>query len=376
MLLLLGSFLILLIRVGALERQLCVTYISNRAIYAALFALLLTCILISLGPTAPPGKVQLSLFSLLYYTTPGFSAVRAISRIAFPALLTGAILVGLGTWQLQKWFQITPRLVFIFFFLILAENAVTNFALEPRDGALAVVEKLQEVRKPHEAVVFLPMTNTLKPNKTVKSWKNFALRNVDAMNWAVDHDLLIVNGYSGQRTNIMMKLPGLTAEFPDPRSLDALSRIANLRYVVFSARGMKDFNPIQFQAQYEHFSPALELLAKDKEGGYLFSYNGQTRLSPQHTVRAPSHLGNGVLSFLVNTPYSKEEKSIALTVEELDHSIPSSPKIKRIPATGEWEKISFPLPEQTNPALPFRFQITSPSMLRVPIKGIMVERSE
>ena len=203
--------------------------------------------------------------------------------------------------------QISEKILLPAVLLVLVgENALSNYALEPKDGAPTVTAKLQEIRKPHEAVLFIPMTDEVKPNRTVKSWRNFALKNVNYMNWAIDRDLLVVNGYSGQRTRIMKELPGETAQFPDVPSLHAIAKISNLRYVIFESRYIPNFSAEKFQAQFEYFSDSLELIEQDGEGYYLFRVTGETKLSEREYIRVPSHTAAEQLTFEVKAPYDAD----------------------------------------------------------------------
>ncbi|MCB0328464.1 MAG: hypothetical protein KDD70_02340 [Bdellovibrionales bacterium] len=361
---------ILFFRIGKLERQLDVHFVTTRALFCTLIGITLVFVIISLGPTASPNSsYQLSPFALLHQFVPGFDAVRAISRAAAPALLSLTALFGLGIWQIRERFTIPTIVLVLIPVLVTVENLTSNYALEPRDGAPAVAEKVREIQRLSDATLFLPMTDEVKPNGTVKSWKNFALRNVDVMNWSVDHDLLVVNGYSGQRTKIMKEIPGQTVNFPDGESLDAIARIANVRYIIFGSRQISNFDPVAFRAKYEYFSDSLELLEEGGEGYYLFRFNGETRLSKQQPVRAPSHLGRGVLSLEVKSPYEPNEPLYSLNITELDHGEIAAKNIS-LPSDGLWHQVEIPLPKPIIPGLPFRFQIGSDSAIRTTVRNI------
>lgn len=371
-----AAFMLLFFQTGRVERSLGVAHITTRGMYAVLFMIALCFLLISFGPSTKSDSYQLSLFSLFYALVPGFDSVRAISRAALPSLICFATLFGLALWQLKQWRGLSRFLIVVLLLVVAVENWTTNYALEPRDGAPVVLKKLQSMKNNNDVVLFLPMTDQVKPNRTVKSWGNFALRNIDFMNWALDYGLTTVNAYSGQRSKIMKDLPGQTEAFPDARSLDAIAHITNVRFIVFQSKHVPNFNPVQFEAEYEYLQNSLQFIEKDGEGYYLFRFTGETKVSSRDTFRAPSHWGDGhsggTFSFEVKPPYDPNTESEQLVIKELDHANGTIGSVL-LNTSGKWQSFTVELPKQASPALPFRLQFEGPSFKRTPFRELKVE---
>ncbi|MCI5064536.1 hypothetical protein MRY87_02295 [bacterium] len=366
---------VLCYRLGRCEQHLGASFVTTRNLLAILFGIGLTFFVIALGPTGESEELQLSPFSLLYTLVPGFNALRAIARAALPALLLFPIFFGFSIFSLRKRYQLPVVAVPLLILGVLLENTLTNYALEPRDGAPLVLQTLEEKRQSHEVAIFLPMTDEIRENNTVKSWKNFAHRNVDVMNWAVDHQLLIVNGYSGQRTKIMKELPGRTHDFPSRESLDALARIGNVRYIVFESKHVPSFDPIAFQAAYKYWEKDLTLIEKDGEGYYLFRFLGETSLTPRHDLRIATHLHGSPRStritctLSVKLPYEQGDVEKTIAIREEDH-VDAQIAEKRFKPDGTWQELSFELPQPSLPTLPFRVRLIGDSLRSILIRGL------
>src|SRR5690606_17744046 len=107
------------------------------------------------------------------------------------------------------------------------------------------------IREDAGAVVVLPLARQLRSDGTIESWSDFARLNVSYMNWAYPAGAQIINGYSGQRTQIMREFPRAMVNFPDPRSTATLGSIINIRYIVVHTSQFENFDPALYFSREE-----------------------------------------------------------------------------------------------------------------------------
>jgi hypothetical protein len=158
---------------------------------------------------------------------PGFKNLRAISRLAMPAMLTGALLAGVGfSWLTRRLRATTAALVAVgvaAFMLLEFAGPVHRVVLPTDQATLAVYHEL--ARRPQGAVVELPVAGSISPPH---EWPFVeAPRMVyGTIDW---HDR--VNGYSGSAPDDYLSNVVSFNSFPSPRAL-ATARRLKLRYVV------------------------------------------------------------------------------------------------------------------------------------------------
>lgn len=231
---------------------------------------------LSLGPLGNPaeGEYAPGLASVLYGVFPGFSAVRAVGRIGVLAYLFFFVgsLIGAKARFSSK--LIAPCLVG----LIVLDNW---HPVVPVEGQTLAPKVLHKIANSGAVTIFLPLVSELKGDGSIKSWSEFSRENVRAMQWGQLNNLKVVNGYSGQRTMLMKKLPKLLADFPSRSSIFFLKRIGGLRYIVLRSDLTED------ELDLVGFEDELALIAHS-EGYYLFELVGASRLADGHVIRVPS----------------------------------------------------------------------------------------
>ncbi|MCB0319716.1 MAG: hypothetical protein KDD60_02250, partial [Bdellovibrionales bacterium] len=266
-----------------------------------------------------------------------------------------------------------PFVVLTCLIVVAIENHLDAYPLEPRDGPPEALKDIANSSAKSQAVLFLPFTDTLQTNGTVKSWRNFATRNVDYMNWAVDYNLLTINGYSGQRTKFMRELPGITSSFPDDRSIAALSLIPNLSHIVYASKFLTDFDKESFEERLKYYARDLSVERIDNEGFYLLNFHGSTRLQGDTTFRVPLRWPDSQLQFELRAPYNSEIENLEVRVQEYDHYKGEPLEQLQLPSSGDWVDFSINVPISKFSAIPFRYSFKPlQSQERIEVRNIRV----
>jgi hypothetical protein len=180
-------------------------------------------VVIALGPQ----QYGITMPFTLIHNLPGFKNIRAVSRLAMPAMLTGALLAGIGfSWLTRKLRIRTATLIAVgvgAFMLLEFAGPVHRVELPTSEATLAVYHEL--ARRPPGPVVELPMAGSVSPSH---EWPFVeAPRMVyGTIDW---HDR--VNGYSGSApADYLANLASLNS-FPSRAALDTARRL-KVRYVV------------------------------------------------------------------------------------------------------------------------------------------------
>ena len=336
-------------KVSALEKRLRVTYISNRAIISILLLIATVFFLITLGPLGNPEKDQyaLGIYRVFYEFVPGFSSLRAISRAGLVVLLALCLLVPFALMKFRKHKQFIHITIAICG-IILVENLNRYYPIEPAKQPPNILGANEFTTD--SVTAFLPMTSEIKGNGTVKSWSDFAAKNVTYMNWANSVGTMTINGYSGQRSSIMKEYPRKLSGFPDNRSIASLSFIPNLNTIyVNSAQGA------ELIEQANRFSE-LKLLSSDDEGNLLFSFDPKNKLSDDFYLRVPSYPHGGSLNLELQALYEPEQPKYKLQIFENDHYSGKELISYTVPADGSYHTYKLELPEPTERARPFRIK--------------------
>jgi len=350
----LAAFIRLLYRLGRLEREVGFHIMTNRGLIGAFLFAALLFFTLSLGPQGNPEKGHLAFapFMLFYKILPGFDCVRAISRIGVFALfcLSVVLSIVLTFFQAQKsW---TPAALLIVLLGALLENTNQLLPLETQKPAPLVFEYLATQHNRNQAVVVLPWTTALAPNGQVKSWRDFAINNTIFMNWAFPLARPLVNGYSGQRSHLMLRLPADTWLFPDRLSLKTLGKIAGLRYIVFISALKPGFNPTTFLRQAAALAPELKYLYGDSDGNYLFEFNALTRIDDgDFYLLVPSYPA-GLLSLEFKADYPAGEPRVRLDIFEKTGQALQPLTALDLKADETWQTYTLRLPQGPNRVRP------------------------
>lgn len=295
----------------------------------------------SFGPLGLPGgeNPPSGVYAMLHLM-PGFDALRAVGRVGF-----------LATWCLT---QVTALLLSTFrqtFFshiavaaltgLIIFENYNSILPFQTETPPLPIIATLRD--QPGGAVVMLPFTETLTPEGKVKSWSNFSRLNVHYMRWGLLAGKPVMNGYSGQRSKIMMEYPRLLSSFPAAESVSPLLRIAGLRYILHCARCAKG-------APSHQPDPRFTLIERDGEGNELYRLNDERKLQQREEVLVPPNFGNTMeLELFATTPFAQVHVEFGNGEYQL----------LTIPKAEEWTSFIVQLPKDHEKVRPLRVILTS-----------------
>ena len=118
------------------------------------------------------------------------------------------------------------------------------------------------------------------------------------MNWMVNDNAKIVNGYSGQQSWFMREFPRKLQNFPDDRSLAALAYISNLRYVVIISKFIPNFNSEEFKSRLARFKDDVQIVSEDSSGNLILAFDRKTLVDDNAIViTSPDHGMKNRLSF-------------------------------------------------------------------------------
>lgn len=304
------------------------------------FATLMS-VYVSFGPLGLPGDANppSGIFTLLHLL-PGFDALRAVGRVGF-----------LTTWLLSQMVALVlaslppTRLGYLLTLslsgLLVMENYNNVLPLQTETPPLPILESLKS--QPGGAVVFLPFTETITPEGKVKSWSNFSKLNVHYMRWGLSARKPVVNGYSGQRSKIMLDYPGLLKSFPSSESVAPLLRIAGLRYVLYCNRFAK--HPLSLQVDQR-----LKLIDQDGEGNQLYRVDDERKLLQKEELLVPPNYGSTLeLELSATTPFAQVEVAFG----------EGGKQIITLPKADEWTNFIIQLPEERERVRPLRLILTT-----------------
>jgi len=366
------SFLVLARNMGKLEQRLGFVVLTNRALIASLLFVALVFFAISLGPLgkesfANPATKQMAfgLSGLLYHFVPGFDSIRAISRAGIVCLFSLCVVLVFAFPLLKDKGRLGKSMIFLVFTFILVENSVSTFPLDSETFGSPAFNYLEQITTDDNALLVLPLTEELKPNMTVKSWGDFANKNVSYMHWAFPSGINLVNGYSGQRSHIMKEYPRKMSGFPDRRSLNAASYIPGLKFIIYVSKNNPNFNPNDFMAKASAFDSELTFVNSDEAGNYLFEFSGKMRIKKGFFLKTPSHPA-GYLHLELMAEYETDSPVYKLSIMEEDHFEGKVIATASIPASGMWDAYSFPLPiNGGNLARPFKITFSHGKGVRI-----------
>lgn len=235
---------------------------------------------LSYGPLARPDRHEtlLSPFAAIYHLMPGFSSLRAISRAGivvymFLALLLARALSGnLGRTLERLHLAWLPGLLLVVeglpLFLPLQPPTPTPTAIQAfLEESRVTADQAPSTSSMRSAVIVLPLA-AVDNNRTVREWSQFARFNTNYMNWLFAGLRPTLNGYSGQRSKIMLEMPGQTADFPDTRSQYALCQVYGLGEIILLGGAIPQFNEAELYRRLDRPAAAFELLAAFPDRSY------------------------------------------------------------------------------------------------------------
>lgn len=361
-----GLFIWHAYRLTKLEKRLGFFILTNRALTILLLGAALLHFTISLGPLGNPeqGDWALGVYRLFYSFMPGFDSIRAISRIGIVVVLLLILTSAIFLANLETKSRYGMPVALLFAFLALLEHFTPHYPLQRLKPTPAVFDYLHQLEPFNDSVIVLPFSGEVKPNGSPVSWGKLAELHVDAMHWTLPTGWRLVNGYSGQRTKILREFPRKLSGFPDQRSINTLSTISGLRYIIFRSSEIAKFNPDLFLRQTAYFPENLEFVNADAEGNYLFKFKRAIRLDQPHYIQFPSYpAGVAQVEFMTLGQVPDEEVVIDILLKEGDEeSLFSAAKV--LP-NGEWQSFTFALPSNRFGVGPIRLSFKPQSSATV-----------
>lgn len=351
------ALVLLFRRMGLLERKLGFLILTNRDLIACFLGCAYLFFLISLGPLGNPepphGDLAFGVFRLLYELVPGMNSMRAISRSGIVVIFCVCVLFTFGIGLIRDRSHKAKYLLYILFCVALIEQLHTTYAREPLEPTPPIFTELSKHYVYGDRAIVLPMTRELKPTGEVKSWGDYAELNINYMNWSFPFAIPIVNGYSGQRTIAMKKLPRELQAFPDIRSLKMLRMIHKIRFVVFCSAYVSDFDEAIFLERIEDMGNNISLLGEDAHGNYLLELKGKTRINSSFYLKVPSYPPSNLDLELMGL-YQMESPEYEIIVHEEDHYGGAVIGAIKMKADGRWKTYTIPLPDGTNRSKPYK----------------------
>ena len=238
--------------------------------------------ILALGPLGNPekGDTITGVFHVFYTLFPGFDSLRAISRIG---LISTTMLAVASSLLLTK--MGSRGLTILLTLIVIVENLPREYPLTPQTAALAVFSSphLRDLREP---VIVLPITEATTEDGSVKSWGDFAIKNTAVMNELVTAGVPIVNGYSGQRSKLMLELPRALRNFPDQRSIHALRHIGGLSTVIVIGDWIPSFNREVFLTQLKKLN--LTVVSENDTNQFIIEIKTPLVVDKSFSVFCPS----------------------------------------------------------------------------------------
>lgn len=335
------------------ERRLGFSILTNRALLALLLSGVVLSSFFALGPLGNPekGHIPLGLHALLYLIVPGLDALRAITRIQALWLTFVAPLVSLTIGHLLPIRGRVP-VAGTALLLLLLDSAFRAYPLQPPPPLPGAFQYLRAQPGERErAGILLPYAPSVKEDGTINSWTEFARVQVRAMHWFLASGRPTVNGYSGQQSKFMRELPRALRNFPDERSLDALSRIVGLRYLIYASSENPTFDPDRFGREITQYTDRLRWVMTDDTGHFLFELIPAANCQGSCDFTLPASQ-SAISLELLSTGAAQE------AIGSLGEAGAEEPLWTK-PLSELTEIVSMPLPPATNRARPRRLQFTT-----------------
>ena len=362
-----GAFGWLLYRLGCLERKLNCRYLSNRSLLAALLAAALLYFTISLGPLGDEGGFAPGVHWLFYQFLPGFASIRAVGRIGVFTVLFLVLAVPLVLKAYLPAIKRQNLFALGLIFCVVFENFNVNFPMEQPAKVSAAIARLKESSFPGDVAIVLPLAGELDPQGQIIKWSTFAKLNTRYLNQLSDSGAYLVNGYSGQRTNLMHRYPARMAAFPDFNSIETLSQIAGLRFIIYDANEVPHFNSELFEKKLSTYSAQLKLIMRDAGGRYLIEFSDKTRITASFSLGAPSFpQGRLELELMALSNSSAATVPLRVAYQRKSRRVPIG--IIPVKTTGAWQNYTIALPDSGERVKPFKIVFEPPQEAGIYLK--------
>ncbi len=326
-------------QLGMLEKRLGVSAVTLRDLIAIFSVLGFLFFSISFGPLGNPEKNQLAIapFSFFYTILPGFSSIRAISRAGSVVLFCLCIVSSLYLSILFKK-RAMRGMAILALFAVLSENYNFEYPISSLPQTPQNFKTLRDTL-PESVVAILPIAGQLDRNNEVASWSEYAKFNMSYMLWGSEIPML--NGYSGQKTNIMRTYPRELKDFPSQRALNAIGRIAGIQYLIYVPQFNQNFDKSIFEKELAGFRSQIKLLSTDSDGTYLFEIHPELLNSQIKTILVPSKSKEVSLEIRTLFKHAKDQITLNVFIDE-NNSVPVSTFKTNSDGSWNYHKISIP----------------------------------
>ncbi len=243
-----------------------------------LFALSAVFFVLSLGPGGEQVKDEpmWAPLATFYGLVPGLDAIRAVGR--YGAVVVLSLYVAAALWlssiRSRAGQAFLGALVLL---LTVSENSVVAFSFDPPEPAPLAFELLAQRASPRDAAVVLPFAD--RNEKGEVSWHRLALLNTKYSLWAAPLGITLVNGYSGQRSRLQYDLSESLLSFPSPESVEQLSRVCGLAWVVVVPGLMPGWSETQFMEQLSKLDGSLSVIDRLSDGSLLLALSPSLKVS-------------------------------------------------------------------------------------------------
>ncbi len=245
--------------------------LNSRDKELALFFVLLIFLFSSLGiiGTHSDKVWHPELYYHLYHYLPGFNAMRATSRIGLIADLLLIILASSGIAYFDYRFRKSHRIFahggyacILFLSLFELQTAHAKRTGEPHIPQIYEYLHSMEDKSP---AISLPFHSPLKDSLL------YTRSQTDYMRWhQLDEERNIVNGFSGKMPAYHQHLGVQLEHFPDKRSLNSLSQIVGLKYIVVSKKYWhSDARRMRLKKLIKPYTDQLNFLHHEVDGTLL-----------------------------------------------------------------------------------------------------------
>jgi hypothetical protein len=355
--------LILLYRLGAIERRLGVAFVSNRAIIASFAIAAAVAYVISLGPVdardtwkgiSMYAALDAALGSFRPYETPAYSAVGTLFAIICMATFTFVRIVRrIGT---HLW--IAPLLGL----LIVVENnrSCSSGSFPTAHGA--IFSRLNDVEPGVVAVIPLGETH---PPTTLLDRRTARRRAATILNALQPSGLATVNGASLNPPGYFTTLARATRDFPSAGAIKALAAIPGVRYVIVRTELTQRGASGLMDRAAEH-AEAVRYLDADGAGNYLFEFIATSRVRGDFELLIPVH-PRGILTLELQALYEKTEPHVPVKVV-LGKDRPAILTEVNLKANGQWQSLSIPIPALRTGGAPVALRLEVPDGAKVLVR--------
>lgn len=355
--------IVVLFRAKKNDRFLNYNYFTNDNLVLCFLFLSFIAFCFTLGPLAhvDDSIFPLSPYSIAYHLLPGFKALRASSRFVVILYFFLSLNICFLLPSLFKKYN-TKILLSIFIPFIVFENYNFKYPLEELKDKPSVFNSIK--LSADDAILVLPFTLKGEKRNAPNSFGDYALHNVNYMNWFSSTNYNLVNGYSGQRSRIINTYPFRLKSFPDSESLKAISEVANLNTILVLKSFINDEK--LFLDQLKRYSKEIKII-KYENGNFLLNVNPIIKIENKndYKLRIKSYPKTGKLKIRLLNINNSDKLNIFIEPYQLNTPVFSFNLQKNLE-----QEISFKVPNTIDKVRPRLLRFEPENQKEIIIKDI------